>query len=128
MDQLGGALSAARSLTQKIDQRADPVMDQLGGALSAARSLTQKIDQRADPVMDQLGGVLSAARVALDQSKTTMTLVDAVLEPESPSAYALMKLMRELTGTARSIRALVDLLEREPQSMVFGRRPTGEGK
>jgi paraquat-inducible protein B len=128
MDQLGGALSAARSLTQKIDQRADPVMDQLGGTLSAARSLTQKIDQRVDPVMDQLGGVLSAARVALDQSKTTMTLVDAVLEPESPSAYALMKLMRELTGTARSIRALVDLLEREPQSMVFGRRPTGEGK
>jgi paraquat-inducible protein B len=49
-----------------------------------------------------------------------------VLKPDSPLQYRFIELAEELAETARSIRTLVDLLERNPNSIIFGKEAAGE--
>ena len=44
----------------------------------------------------------------------TLDLTGNVLEPSSPLQYTLTRTTAELEETARSIRALVELLQRQP--------------
>ncbi len=104
----------------------DGSLTDLSAALVSMRSILKKVDARAEPLTENLDKALIAARGALEKSQTTMNLVDGVLDPESPSHDALMRLTRELATTARSIRTLVDMLERNPQSLILGKKPAGE--
>ena len=98
----------------------------LGASLTSLRSIMKKVDDKAEPIAANLEQALAAARDALEKSKTAMTAVEGVLSPESPMHDSAVRVMQELSATARSIRSLVDVLERSPQSLLFGRKPTGE--
>ncbi|MBI3370571.1 MAG: MCE family protein [Betaproteobacteria bacterium] len=98
----------------------------LAGSLANMRSILRKVDSRAEPLTANLEQALAAAREALEKSKATMALVDGALAPESPLHDHAVRLAQELAATARSIRSLVDMLERNPQSLLFGKKPPGE--
>lgn len=98
----------------------------LAGSLSSLRSIMRKVDERAEPITANLEQALAAARDALEKSKATMAAVEGVLSPESPMHEGAVRLTQELSATARALRGLVDMLERSPQSLLFGRKPTGE--
>jgi paraquat-inducible protein B len=98
----------------------------LGASLASLRSIMHKVDERAEPITANLEQALAAARDALEKSKATMAAVEGMLAPESPMHDGAVRLTQELSATARSIRSLVELLERSPQSLLFGRKPTGE--
>ena len=51
----------------------------------------------------------------------TLSEANSVLKPNSPLQYNIIKLSGELEETARSIRSLVDTLERHPQALIFGK-------
>jgi paraquat-inducible protein B len=51
----------------------------------------------------------------------TLIQVNSLLKPNSPLQYNIIKLTGELEETARSIRSLVDTLERHPQALIFGK-------
>ncbi len=51
----------------------------------------------------------------------TLSQANRVLKPNSPLQYNIIKLTGELEETARSIRSLVDTLERHPQALIFGK-------
>ena len=59
-------------------------------------------------------------------SAFAMVAVEGVLSPESPMHDNAARLAQELSSTAKSLRSLVEMLERSPQSLLFGRKPTGE--
>jgi paraquat-inducible protein B len=98
----------------------------LGASLASLRSIMRKVDDRAEPVTANLEQALAAARDALEKSKATMAAVEGVLSPDSPMHGSTVRMTQELAATARSLRGLVELLERSPQSLLFGRKPTGE--
>ncbi len=104
----------------------DKAIADLGASLASLRGIMRKVDERAEPITANLEQALAAARDALEKSKTTMAAVEGVLSPESPMHDNAVRLSQELAATARSIRSLVELLERSPQSLLFGRKPTGE--
>jgi len=54
-----------------------------------------------------------------------MNRFNEVLAQDSPSQYRFNQMTEELAEMARSIRHLVDLLERDPQSILFGKQPPG---
>ncbi len=64
--------------------------------------------------------IASANKVLLSVDET-LTLIDGVLNPDSPLHYNAIRVIEELEGTARSVRSLIELLERQPQSLLFGR-------
>jgi paraquat-inducible protein B len=104
----------------------EETVDDLKGALHAFKSIMRKLDQRVEPVTVNLEKTIGAGYKALEKARTTLDLIDEVLKPDSPLQYRFIQLTEELAETARSIRSLVDLLERHPNSIIFGKKPSGE--
>ncbi len=70
---------------------------------------------------------IAAGRAVLDKLGETLTIAnDSILQSNSPLQYNLIQMTSELEETARSIRMLVETLERNPQSMLFGKETEGE--
>lgn len=65
---------------------------------------------------------VNAANLTLQNLHKTLAMVEQTLQPNAPLQYNVIKVMDELEETARAIRALVESLERQPQSLIFGRK------
>jgi paraquat-inducible protein B len=97
-------------------------LDDLQLSLQAFRGILQKIDD------SNLQETINSGHVVMEKITETLgafdeTLLQAnrVLKPNSPLQYNIIKLTGELEETARSIRSLVDTLERHPQALIFGK-------
>ena len=80
-------------------------------------------------------GIIAAGAAALDRLRalatapqSTMAIADGVLASDSPLQGNVIKLTRELAATAKSVRSLVEMLERDPQSLIFGKSKSEEKK
>lgn len=114
-------LSTLRGANQVINNPEIPVLvADLKASLQSFRSIMRKVDE------SNIKEAINAGRAALDKLEETLTLTSRVLKPNSPLQYNVIKLTGELEETARSIRALVDTLERNPQSLIFGKDIEGE--
>jgi paraquat-inducible protein B len=84
------------------------------GAVADARVLIRDFDRKVDPIAD-------SAVAALDQAQQTLASAERSVAPDSALAYQLAQALRELTDAARAMRELAVYLERNPNSVVFGR-------
>jgi paraquat-inducible protein B len=101
-------------------------VDDLRESLRSLKSILHKVDQRVEPISVNLEDAIKEGRNALEKVQTTLGYMDEMLKPDSPLQYRIIELSEELAETARSIRTLVDLLERNPNSIIFGKKPPGE--
>jgi paraquat-inducible protein B len=114
-------LSTLRGANKVVNNPEIPVIvSDLQASLESFRSIMKKVDE------SNLKEAINAGHVALDKLEETLTLTNRVLKPNSPLQYNVIKLSAELEETARSIRALVETLERNPNSLIFGKKNTGE--
>lgn len=125
---IGGQLQATLKGTAAIanSPQIGRAIEGLGASLASLRSILHKLDAHAEPLTTTLEQTLVAARDALEKSQAMMTTLESVVAPESPLHDNVLRLTRDLSQTARALRGLVDTLERNPQSLLFGRQPTDE--
>lgn len=90
------------------------------------QNILGKLDQHAEPLMANVEKAMDTGNVALEKAQVTLKMIDEVLKPDSPLQFRLNQMTEELAETARSIRTFVDLLERNPKSIIFGKNPPGE--
>ena len=98
------------------------VVDNVKTSLQNFRSIIEKVDE------SNLDKAIDAGHTALQSMKETLDMANKVLEPNSPAQYNLIKLTGELEETARSIRSLVETLERNPQELIFGKDKKAKGE
>jgi len=91
-------------------------------SLSRFKNILQKVD--ASNVTE----AIDAGHHALESLTVTLDKTNNILEPNSPAQYNLIKLTGELEETARSIRSLVETLERNPQALIFGKDKKAKGE
>jgi len=72
--------------------------------------------------------VINSGRSALDSLTETLAKTKDLLEPNSPIQYNVIKMSSELEETARSIRLLIETLERNPQALIFGKDKEVKGE
>ncbi|MCP4044154.1 MAG: paraquat-inducible protein B, partial [Gammaproteobacteria bacterium] len=60
-----------------------------------------------------------------EKAQVTLSLLNDVLQPDMPLQFSFIQMTEELAEMARSIRTLVDVLERNPESVIFGKTPPG---
>lgn len=96
-DQLGGELRKT--------------MAQLDRALTSTDALVRNLNVQVTP---EIAGALKDARKTLDSAERT-------LSDTSPLQQDARQTLQELTRAAASIRILADYLERQPQSLLFGK-------
>jgi paraquat-inducible protein B len=106
--------------------RLQSALADLSVSLASLRTILRAVDSHAEPIAANLEQTLVAARAALEKSKTTMALVDGAIAPESPLYFHAVRLAQELAQTSRSLRNLVDMLERNPQALLLGKPPAKE--
>jgi paraquat-inducible protein B len=79
--------------------------------------------QEVGPLLESLQRASDAARVTLGRADQTLLSAGETLGPDSAVRYDLAQMLKELTGTARSLRVLADFLERNPNALILG-KPT----
>lgn len=121
IDKIGNELLGTLQGTNKIvnSPEIESTVQDLEKSMESLRSILKKMDE------SKIKEAIDAGHVALDKLGTTLTLTNRILKPNSPLQYNVIQLTGELEETARAIRALVETLERNPQSLIFG-KDTGE--
>jgi paraquat-inducible protein B len=104
----------------------DKALADLAASLASTRVILQKLEQRAEPLAANLEQALAASRDAMEKATATMKLLEDMLAPDAPTRESAQRALREVGETARSIRNFVDLLQRQPSSVIFGKQPAGE--
>ena len=123
-NELQGALKGTNAIVNAPALQSS--LTDLAASLSSLRGLLHALDARAEPIAANLEQTLGAARDALEKAKSTMAIVDGVIAPDGPMVHHALRLTQELTATMRSLHGLVDLLERNPQALIFGKQPVKE--
>ncbi len=90
-------------------------------SLSSFRSILAKVDAHAEPIAGNLDQLLASGHATLDKAQETLGLINAMAKPDSPLQFKIIRLSDDLSDAARAIRSFLDLLERHPNSIIFGK-------
>lgn len=126
--------SAIERLTEKasifVDKLADaPVADLVTAlndtihsvdALVSSPGLKKGIDGLAE-----VGPLLESIKATSDEARTTLASAGTMVGDDSALRHDLIRMLEELTEMARSVRTLTDYLERNPNSLIFGKSDQG---
>ena len=115
---LRNMLDGADKLVNKPVDEA--VVTDLEASLRALRGVLSNVEE-AD-----LDSTIAAARQALVNLQRTLTMINDVLDPHSPLQHNVIKVTDELEEMSRSIRSLVETLQRQPNAIIFGKKTSGD--
>ncbi len=93
----------------------------LQASLSSFRSILAKLDRHAEPIAGNLDGLLASGHATLDKAQETLELLNKMARPDSPLQFKIIRLSDDLSEAARALRGFLDLLERHPNSILFGK-------
>jgi paraquat-inducible protein B len=121
-----------QKLVTNVDAQVGPLASNLGATSDSARALMvdaqralRDLDEQIRPLAASLRSTSDTARVALEKAQAALGQIDGVLDGHSPLGYQLADTLEELSRMARTLRALSDELDRQPNLLLFGR---GGGK
>lgn len=120
---LNSTLVEVRQLAQRLEKQVDPVAANASQTLQSLSKLAESTDQKLATLAQSFKEAAAAAKTALEQTQKTMASVEGLADSSvSPVRYELLKTLRELSDTARSLRVLTDYLEQHPEAVIFGRK------
>ena len=104
---LRDTLASIRKVSDALEPGVRPTLETFDAAIVQARNSLATLDQVLRRVEPQLGQTLARTR--------------ALLDPDAPLAVELTSTLGELGEAARSLRDLVDYLDRNPNALLTGR-------
>ena len=122
LDQLGNSLDKAAS---SISNLADG--QQVKTALNSARESFDQLTvtlKNLNPAVADLKPTLDQAKAALTNLQKSTAELNLLLKPDSTLRYQLDSSLSEISAAAASIQQLSDFLQRNPNSLIFGRKPS----
>jgi paraquat-inducible protein B len=107
------------NILKKVEQ---VPFDKIGKDLQAAlESLTKTLDEIKDMSGNINKETIPKINAALDQMQEAMEGVGSTLGPDSALNYNARQVTNELSLAIRSIRSLLEYLERDPQALILGK-------
>lgn len=129
-DELSNALKrTADSITDLA--RGGQVKDTLASVQNAFAQLTKTLESlqtQIDPLGRELTPTLVELRKTLVSLQKTTGNLNSTLAPEGDLRYQLGGTLNQLGDMARSLQQLSEFLERNPNSLLFGRKPSPKTK
>ena len=127
-DRIGKSLSgAAAGLEDTINgPQLKKTLAALEKAMVDVQDITRKLDQDATPAMKRLPEIANQLQDALTKANRLFGSLNTGYGDDSRFRRDLDRLLPQLTDTARSVRALTDLLSRHPEALIKGRTNTGK--
>jgi paraquat-inducible protein B len=111
-----------QQLVQHVDKQFGQMTTGVTTTLGHVSKLTQTVNTQAISLTTSLSQTAAGVLTTLEHMRETLTTAQQLITPNAPVGYELVKTLRELSETARSLRVLADYLERHPNAVVFGRK------
>jgi paraquat-inducible protein B len=108
----------------EISQSVETAVKDLSTLLVELKSLFNKINSETMPQINN--ETLPKINTSLDELNTTLAGIDQIIGPDSALNYNTRKITDEFSTAIRSLRSLLELLERDPQALLLGKE--GEKK
>ncbi len=147
LDDVQQSAANVRSITGSFEKRAEPlaeniditvteisrlvgeariIIDSVGGdlklATADARVLMNDLQSNVDPAIDEFRGAVRSAQSAFDSADRAFKSADELIGKESTLRHEFLTLMKNLSEAARSLKIMVDYLERHPDALIRGKR------
>lgn len=92
----------------------------------SVRVVAQNIDTKTLPnigkTIDSVREAIAKIDETLASAETMFASVNGLIADGSPFKYDLMNMLQELSAASRAVRSLADFLERNPSSLISGKR------
>lgn len=125
-------LDGIKKLVQsgKIDKTVDNLSGTLAEAeqaVKSARKVLETVNSETLPgVNNQLNKTLPSVANQLNKTlqkvQDSMAHIDRLTAQNSPTQYQLQEMLEEVTSAARSVRSLTETLQRQPTSLLRGKK------
>jgi paraquat-inducible protein B len=89
--------------------------------IQAVRALNQTLQETRELAQNLNQNVAPNITATLDQAQQTLVSVEGTLGKDAPLQYELREALEELGDAARSLRVLLEYLERHPDALIFGK-------
>ena len=147
LDDVQLAAANVRSITDTLDNRVEPlaeniditvteinrlvgearlIIDSVGGdvelTIADARLLMSDLRTNINPTIGEFRGAMKSARSAFDSADSAFRSADGLIGKESTLRHELQVLLKNLSEAARSLKIMVDYLERHPDALIRGKR------
>jgi paraquat-inducible protein B len=119
---LGKTVEEAQTLLHKTDEQLQPLLASIKKTSDSANAFMVDTDQKIDPVLASIKKTSDAASVALGKLDATMSNLENMTGEDSILVYRINRSLGELERASRSVRALSDSLDRQPESLIFGKK------
>jgi len=110
-----------RGLVQNADAKVTGLASNLDGAVTDVRGLVKNVDNSIEPLTASLKGTLKSVDATLIVAQKSMDNIAGATGEDSPMVYEMNRTLEEVQALARSIRVLVDYLERRPETLIRGK-------
>lgn len=114
---LAKTMEETQKLTTTLNASIQPILYNANGTLSESRQLIYETRKEMVTVLKRLDNSLAKATQVLEESQHAVNAVETFTAPDSVLGQTLV----EMRDASRSIRDLSDYLEREPNSLLFGK-------
>jgi paraquat-inducible protein B len=94
--------------------------------LDQADVLVRHVDGRVDPLVDSVTNTLSDARKTLADLRVGLQNISDLVGPDSSLRPSLAQTLEELGSASRSVADLAELLKRDPNALLVGRKSPKE--
>ena len=127
---------ATASLTETLNQvsaNVDKVSTTLDGSLKAVTSDLDKVSGTLNQSLSSVAGTAKQAgadfhrsSVEFDETlqdlQVSLTHLNRLLAQNSPTQYQITEMLDEVTAMSRSVRALTETLQRQPEALIRGKK------
>jgi len=112
-DELHGTLQGLNKVTNNPEIAG--TVSELKESLAVFKTTLKTLD------MQNVNATLKTGQQTLSNLQSTLALMDNLLRSESPMQFRFIRMADEMAEAARSLQGFLELLEEDPQSLIFGK-------
>jgi paraquat-inducible protein B len=118
MNSVNVALKEISQIADKINEEIGPIATGVNTTVQDVKKLVQNLDNKVTVLSKDLNETIKESTANLKNLKQATA-------PDSPVNYQLATTLEELSATAKSLRQLTDMLERNPETLLRGKKDKG---
>ena len=107
-----------RQIAAKLNEEVGPLATGVNNTMRDVQKLVQNLDSKVTILSKDLNETIK-------ESTATVKNLQQATAPGSTVNYQLSATLEELSSAARSLRQLADMLERNPETLIRGKKDKG---
>jgi paraquat-inducible protein B len=115
-------------LARNLNRDVIPMVQSMQRTSDDAGQLIRDLDRNMDPTLAETRAVLTSIQQAMAQADQTLKSINTLSEgytERSAFRYEVSNALREVAAAARSLRALSDMLQQQPDALIRGKGNLG---